>query len=342
MATIFSGMQPTGELHLGNYLGALRQWVALMKTGENKGIFSIVDAHALTVDYDVKTFAERVREVAIAYMAAGIDPETSTIFVQSQVPQHFELMWYLSCVARMGELERMTQFKEKSEQHKQSGNSGIFMYPVLMAADILAYRATLVPVGADQVQHLELARETARHFAKRFHYEVFPEPKPHPLTLRIRGVDGQEKMSKSRGNAIGMLETPQAIWKKLRGAFTDPARVTREIPGTPEICNIYTMHTAVSTPERVAEVKVGCSTAGIGCGDCKKMLAESLEVELVPIRAKADALRREPGRVDEILADGASQCRKLSEETMRDVRSVMGLYGSAPLPPKPKASSKAS
>lgn len=341
MTTIFSGMQPTGELHVGNYLGALRQWVSLMKSGDNEGIFAIVDAHALTVEYETKTFPDRVRETAIAYLAAGIDPERATIFVQTQVPEHFELTWYLSCVAPMGELGRMTQFKEKSEQHKQSVNAGLFTYPILMAADILLYRATLVPVGEDQVQHLEFTRDTARHFNKRFRADIFPEPKPHPLTLRIRGIDGQEKMSKSRGNAIGMLEPPQAIWKKLRGAFTDPARVTREIPGTPEICNIFTMHTAVSTPERVEEVKVGCRTAGIGCGDCKKLLAESLEVELVPIRAKAEALRSEPAKVTEILAEGAARCRKLAASTMSDVRSVMGLYGAAPYVSKPKAKPKA-
>src|SRR5829696_6166676 len=167
MAIIFSGMQPTGELHLGNYLGALRQWVALQNSGQHEPIFTVVDAHALTVENDPKTFSDRTLETAIGYLAAGIDPSVSTVFVQSQVKEHFELAWYLSCVAPMGELARMTQFKEKSEQHKTSVNAGLFTYPVLMASDILLYRATLVPVGADQVQHLELARDLARHFAVR-------------------------------------------------------------------------------------------------------------------------------------------------------------------------------
>lgn len=328
MAIIFSGMQPTGELHLGNYLGALRQWVALQNSGQHELICAVVDAHALTVSIDPKTFSERVIETAVGYLAAGIDPSVSSVFVQSQVKEHFELAWYLSCVAPMGELHRMTQFKEKSEQH--SVNAGLFTYPVLMAADILLYRATLVPVGADQVQHLELARDLARHFANRFGVEVFPEPQPHPLRLRIRGIDGQEKMSKSKGNHIGMLEPPKAVWKKLAKAFTDPQRVTREIPGNPEICNIFTMHTAVSSPERVEEVRVGCSTAGIGCGDCKKMLHEALEVELAPIRERAEALRREPDRVRLTLAEGAERCRERAVETMRDVRETMGLYGSPP------------
>lgn len=346
MAIIFSGMQPTGELHLGNYLGALRQWVALAKSGQHEAIFGVVDAHALTIDYDPATFQSRIFETALAYIAAGVDPERSDIFVQSHVPEHFELTWYLSCVAPMGDLHRMTQFKEKSEQHKQSINAGLFTYPVLMAADILVYCATLVPVGADQIQHLELARELARHFNKRFGADVFPEAQSHPLKLRIRGIDGAEKMSKSRGNAVGMLEPPKAIWKKLGKAFTDPQRVTREIPGDPEVCNIYTMHTAVSSPERIAEVNHGCRTAGIGCGDCKKMLHESLEVELAPIRERAEALRREPERVHLVLAQGAARCRERAGASMREVRSVMGLTGpvaavpvNAPLAAAPAAPS---
>jgi tryptophanyl-tRNA synthetase len=224
----------------------------------------------------------------------------------------------------------MTQFKEKSEQHKTSINAGLFTYPILMAADILLYKATLVPVGHDQVQHLEFARDVARHFNKRFRTKLFPEPKPHPLTLRIRGIDGAEKMSKSRGNAIGMLETREQIWKKLKGAFTDPQRTTREAPGDPGVCNIYTMHTALTAPERVAEIDRDCRSAAIGCGDCKQVLLESLDAELVPIRAKADALRRDPTVVRDALSDGAARCRARAEATMREVRDVMGLYASPP------------
>lgn len=326
MATIFSGMQPTGELHLGNYLGALKQWVNLAKSGQHECIFGVVDAHAFTVEYPVKEFPKRVFDTALTYLAAGLEG-ISTVMVQSDVPQHTELAWTLSCVAPMGELGRMTQFKEKSEQHKQSVNAGLFTYPILMAADILVYKSTLVPVGADQVQHLEFARDVARHFNLRFKREVFPEPKPHPLTLRIRGTDGNEKMSKSRGNAIPLLDPPEAIWKKLKGAFTDPQRVTRELPGRPEVCNIYTMHTAVSDPERVAQVDRDCRSAAMGCGDCKKLLAESLEVELVPIRKKAEELRAQPERVNQALSDGATKCRARASETMREVKQVMGVKG---------------
>jgi tryptophanyl-tRNA synthetase len=325
MARIFSGMQPTGELHLGNWLGALRQWVSLVDSGAHEAIFSVVDAHAITVDYDVKLFRARVEETALAYMAAGLDPEKCTIFVQSEVREHTELAWYLSCVAPMGELARMTQFKEKSEQHKQSVNAGLFTYPVLMAADILLYRATLVPVGHDQVQHLEFARDVARHFNKRFRTKLFPEPKPHSLTLRIRGVDGADKMSKSRGNAIGMLETKEQIWKKLTGAFTDPQRTTREAPGRPEVCNIFTMHGAVSREDQITSVERDCRSAAIGCGDCKLMLLDSLDQELIPIRTKAEALRREPDRVRDALRDGAARARASAASTMAEVREAMGL-----------------
>lgn len=326
MATIFSGMQPTGDLHLGNYLGALRQWVTLVETGLHDAIFAVVDAHALTVDYDPKAFAARVEDTALAYMAAGLDPERCTIFVQSEVREHTELAWYLACSSPMGELSRMTQFKEKSEQHKHSVNAGLFTYPILMAADVLLYKATLVPVGADQVQHLEFARDAARHFNKRFRKALFPEPKPHPLTLRIRGVDGGDKMSKSRGNAIGMLDSKEQIWKKLKGAFTDPQRVTRDIPGRPEVCNIFTMHTAVSTPERIAEVEEGCRSAKLGCGECKLLLADSLETVLTPIRQRAEVLRADRAQVRDVLRDGAARCRGRAAATMSEVRSVMGLY----------------
>jgi tryptophanyl-tRNA synthetase len=329
MAIIFSGMQPTGSgLHLGNYLGALRQWVKLVESGEHQGIFSVVDAHALTAEYDPAAFSQKVHDTALTYLAAGLDPAKCTLFVQSEVKEHTELAWYLSCVAPMGELGRMTQFKEKSEQYKQSVNAGLFTYPILMAADILLYKATLVPVGADQVQHLEFARDSARHFNKRFGVELFPEPAPHPLRLRIKGLDGAEKMSKSRGNTIELLDPPNVVWKKLRGAFTDPQRTTREIGGCPEVCNIFTMHTAVTPDAKVAEIDRDCRSAAIGCGDCKKMLHESLEVELVPLRTKADALRAEPARVAEILRDGAATCRRLASSTMREVRSAMGLYSS--------------
>lgn len=330
MATVFSGIQPTGEVHLGNYMGALRQWVKLADEG-NECLFSVVDCHAFTLPYEAKDFPKRVFETAVAVLATGLADKDVNVFVQSDVPEHTELAWYLACVAPMGELGRMTQFKEKGEKQESVG-TGLFTYPVLMAADILLYRGTLVPVGHDQLQHLEFARDVARHFNHRFKKDVFPEPKPYPLTLRIRGTDGNEKMSKSRGNTIAMLDGESAIWKKLKGAFTDPERTTLDKPGRPEICNIFTMHGVVTPPERVKEIDAACREAKIGCGECKKVLAASLETELVPIRARAELLRAEPQRVTERLTAGAERCRARAKETMRAVKDAAGVRGAASRP----------
>jgi tryptophanyl-tRNA synthetase len=315
-------MQPTGELHIGNYLGALRQWAKMSVDPGLETLFCVVDAHAITVDYDPKALPERVLDAVAIYVAAGIDPEKSMLFLQSDVPEHTELAWYLTSVTPMGDLQRMTQFKEKSEANN---NAGIFTYPILMAADILAYKATLVPVGDDQIQHLELAREICRRFNSRFG-EIFPEPQPRlSTTPRIMGLDGKAKMSKSLGNAIGMLEPPDSVEKKLKGAFTDPQKLRKGDPGRPEICNVFTMHKAVSDPDRVAEIERTCRTGELGCGDCKKMLAEKLVGELAPIREKALSLRSDRNRVLRVLRDGAARARPIAEATLTEVRSAMGL-----------------
>jgi tryptophanyl-tRNA synthetase len=324
---IFSGMQPTGELHFGNYFGALANWVSLSKDIES--IFCIVDQHAFTIDYDPKDLPAKVVDMATGYLAAGVDPERSIIFVQSDVPEHTELAWYLSTVTQFGELARMTQFKDKAEHHTHNINAGLFTYPVLMAADILLYKATLVPVGEDQVQHLEIARDIAHRFNTRFG-ETFPLPKARLGTAaRIMGTDGLRKMSKSLGNYIGMLEEDKAIWKKLRSAFTDPQRQVREDPGRPEICNIYRMHTAVTAQSQLAEVEVKCRTAGFGCGDCKKLLAENLTTTLSPIRERARELKSKPGYVREVLDAGAKRARAIARETIREVRARMGMQRDA-------------
>jgi len=322
---IFSGMQPTGELHIGNYYGALRQWVELANGGTHQPIFCIVDAHAVTVDYEAKEMPRRIFDVARTYLAAGIDPDKAIVFVQSDVQEQIELSWYLSSVTPMGDLHRMTQFKEKSEEHKQSVNAGLLTYPILMAADILAYRAALVPVGNDQVQHLELAREICRKFNARFG-ETFPEPQPRlSQTPRIMGVDGKTKMSKSRGNAITLFEAPSSIEKKIKSAFTDPDKLRKGDPGRPEICNIYTIHGAVSEPARVDEIHTNCRSGSLGCGDCKKALLERMIPELTPIRLKAEELAREPERVVRALTQGAERARSIAQSTLRDVRAAMGL-----------------
>jgi tryptophanyl-tRNA synthetase len=322
---IFSGMQPTGELHIGNYFGALRQWVALSKAGTHQAIFCIVDAHAVTIDYDPKEMPKRIFETALTYLAAGIDPDSALVFVQSDVHEQAELAWYLSTVTAMGDLYRMTQFKEKSEEHKQNVNAGLLTYPVLMAADILAYRAALVPVGNDQVQHLELSREICRKFNARYG-ETFPEPQPHlSHTPRIMGLDGKTKMSKSRGNAVSLFESPASIEKKIKSAFTDPDKLRKGDPGNPSICNIYTIHGAVSPSEKLTEIDQSCRAGTLGCGDCKKWLVEQLDGELTPLRRKADELRREPGRVLQVLQTGAEAARSIARDTLVDVRRAMGL-----------------
>ncbi len=327
MSRIFSGIQPSGALHIGNYLGAVKNWVELQHKYES--FFCIVDYHAITVPYEPADLVARTRDMAVSLLAAGIDPSKSSLFVQSMVPEHTELAWILNTVTPLGELERQTQFKEKTAK-EESILAGILNYPVLQAADILLYKADLVPVGEDQVQHLELSREVSRRWNAKFDANssegYFPEPKPLLTpTRRIMGLDGQAKMSKSLGNTIDLLEEPNQIWEKLRPAMTDPARKRREDPGTPEVCNIYNLHRAFSPPELVETVAVNCRTAGWGCIDCKKALAQSMENDLAPIRERAKGIKENPKIVTEALAAGAEKARGVAQATMKEVKQKMGL-----------------
>lgn len=323
MSRIFSGIQPSGALHIGNYLGAVKNWVELQHKYES--LFCIVDYHAITVPYEPDDLRVRTHDMAVSLLAAGIDPTKCTLFVQSMVPEHTELAWILNTVTPLGELERQTQFKEKSAK-EESILAGLLNYPVLQAADILLYLADLVPVGEDQIQHLELSREIARRWNAKFHDQFFLEPKPLLTpTRRIMGLDGQTKMSKSLGNTIDLLEEPEQVWAKLRPAMTDPARKRREDPGTPEVCNIYHLHKAFSPAETVETVAVNCRTAGWGCIDCKKVLAQSMETELIPIRARAKEINAKPAIVADALANGAEQAGAIARATMKDVKQRMGL-----------------
>src|SRR5690349_13280698 len=325
MPRIFSGIQPSGELHIGNYLGAVKNWVALQNQFES--IFCIVDYHAIIAKYDPAQFKQRRLDMATSLLGAGLDPEKCTLFVQSDVPEHTELQWLLNTITPIGELERQTQFKDKSAK-EESVMAGLLNYPVLQAADILLYRADRVPVEEDQVHHLERSRGIARRWNNAFAPDepYFPEPQPLlTATGRIMGLDGQSKMSKSMGNTIGLIEEPTAIWDKLRPAMTDPARVKKTDPGTPEVCNIYQLHKAFSPPATVEHVALQCSTAGWGCIDCKKVLHASMETELVPIRARAKELAAKPKLVTDALASGADHCRKLARETLGVVREKMGI-----------------
>ena len=327
MARVFSGIQPSGELHLGNYLGAVRTWVDLQ--AQHECYFCVVDLHAITQPYEPDTLAPRTLEMAIGLLACGLDPERCTLFVQSHVPEHSELSWLLNVVTPLGELERQTQFKDKA-QRQESVPAGLLNYPVLQAADILLYHATLVPVGEDQVQHLELSREIARRWNARFGRDFFAEPQPLlSATKRLLGLDGQAKMSKSLGNTIGLFESPEAIWEKLRPAATDPARKTRKDPGNPDLCNVFTIHQGFSPAEVQQEVAQKCRTAGWGCLDCKRVLADRMIADLAPIRERAAELRAHPDRVREILMTGAQKARVVASRTVAEVRAAMGFLPGA-------------
>ena len=321
MARIFSGIQPSGELHIGNYLGAVKNWVALQD--QHDCIICIVDQHAITQDYEVELLEQRTFDMAVSLLAAGIDPDKCILFVQSHVPEHAELGWLLTTVTPLGDLERMTQFKDKAQRH-ESVLAGLLMYPVLQAADVLLYHATLVPVGEDQVQHVELMREIARKWNARFG-DFFPEPQVQlTQARRIIGLDGEAKMSKSLGNTIGLLDPPERIWEQLRPAKTDPARVTRHDPGEPTKCNVYSIHTYFTPPAELETVAVNCRGAKWGCIECKRVLADHMTRVFAPMRERAEALRAHPERVYEILRSGAERARAIAQETMREVRERMG------------------
>jgi len=319
---ILSGIQPSGALHLGNYLGAVQNWVRLVD--DYDCFYCVVDLHAVTIPYEPAELRERIFELAVGLLASGLDPDRCTLFVQSEVPQHAELQWLLGAVTPLGELQRMTQFKDKSDQWG-SVNAGLLTYPILQAADILLYHADRVPVGADQQQHLELTREVARRWNGRFG-EYFPEPRPL-LTrgARILGLDGVAKMSKSKGNYIPLLAEPDALKSVVRTAVTDPARVRKDDPGNPHVCNVFDLHGHVSPIEDRDDVEILCQTAGIGCVQCKDRLSGNLAELLAPIRERAAELRAHPDRVWRILGDGAVHARRVADETMVEVRARMGL-----------------
>jgi tryptophanyl-tRNA synthetase len=268
---------------------------------------------------------DRIIRCASDLLACGIDPEKSTLFVQSKVPEHTELAWVLNTVTPIGDLERMTQFKEKSKQHRQNVNSGLFTYPVLQTADIILYKAEMVPVGEDQVQHIELAREIVRKFHNRYG-ETFPEPQA--LTheaKRILGLDGKNKMSKSMNNYISLMDPPEEVWNKVRPAYTDPARLRKNDPGNPDICNIYTLDKFFTPEEDLERIDKECRQGTIGCIEHKKMFAENVSAHLAPIQERARELQADPRKVHGILEDAAGKCRLIAKETMEEVKTKMGL-----------------
>lgn len=323
MDRIFSGIQPSGEIHIGNYVGAIRNWVQLVDRYDC--IYCVVDYHAITIEYEVSLFQKRILETATILVACGLTPDRCKLFIQSHVPEHTELAWIFNCVTPVGELERMTQFKEKGRQHRHNVNMGLLDYPVLQAADILIYKAGFVPVGEDQIQHVEFSREVARKFNARFG-DTFPEPQVILSNApRILGTDGQTKMSKSLNNTIGLLEPLESVWGKLKTAATCEHRQRRNDPGHPEHCNIFTMHQAFSKPDQITSVDHHCRTAGFGCIECKEILYKNMIEEISPIQSRVRELNRDPSTMIDLLKSGAAQCRAIAKEVMDEVRTKIGI-----------------
>lgn len=322
---ILSGMRPTGPLHLGHLTGALDNWVPLQDSYDC--FYAIVDWHALTTDYaDPSAIRANTLEVACDWLAAGLDPKKSTLFVQSHVKQHAELHLLLSMVVPVPWLERVPSYKEQQQNLKDRDLStyGFLGYPLLQSADIIVYKADAVPVGEDQAPHIELTREIVRRF-NHFYGPVFPEPKTLLTeTPRIPGTDGR-KMSKSYGNAIYLKDPPDVVAAQLKPMLTDPARKRRSDPGTPEICPVFDLHKAFSTAETREWAAHGCRTAGIGCLDCKGKLIEHLLERLAAIHAKRPEYARRPDTVWDILREGGKRAREAAEATMREVRTAMKL-----------------
>jgi tryptophanyl-tRNA synthetase len=323
METVFSGIQPSGGFHIGNWLGAVQNWVKLQES--YKCLYCVVDLHAMTQKYETAQMPSRVLELTAELLACGIDPSRSIVFVQSHVQEHTELAWVLNTVAPHGELERMTQFKEKAAREPENINAGLFTYPVLMAADILLYKATRVPVGDDQVQHLELTREICRRFNARFG-DTFPEPQPiHTKATRIVGLDGKAKMSKSLGNSVQIADEPEVIRKKIANAFTDPTRLRKSDPGHPESCYVCSLQGWFTSAEEAASYHAKCAGASWGCVESKRALAENMIRTLQPIRERAAEWKSQPQKIREVLGDGAQTARVIASDTMQLVRERTGL-----------------
>src|SRR6202171_2366603 len=326
---VVSGMRPTGRLHLGHFHGAVKNWIEISKKAEC--FFFSADWHALTSEYkDPAKIAESQREMFADWIASGLDPERCTLFIQSHVKQHAELFLLLGMIAPLGSLARVPTYKEQQEQlrEKDLNTSGFLGDPVLQTADVALYGADAVPVGQDQVSHLEVAREIVRKFNHLFgkpHKPILVEPHPYLTDVpKILGLDGR-KMSKSYGNAVELGEDPESARKRIMVAVTDPARKRRTDPGNPEICAIYYLHRAYSDPARVEMVDRECRSAGIGCVDCKKLLLESLVPALEKHRAARAELDRDPGRIDELVRLGTEKARAVAEATMEKVRGAMHL-----------------
>ena len=321
---VFSGARPTGRQHLGNYLGAIKNYVALQD--DYDCVYCIVDLHALTTVEDTENLKQNTREMALDFLAAGIRPAESIIFVQSHVPEVTELHTILSMVTPLGKLTDLPTFKDMVRQHPDNVNYGLVGYPVLMAADIVLYKSDIVPVGIDQAPHIEFAREIVRSFNYRFGTKVLIEPQIKTTEIpKVLGIDGKEKMSKSLNNHIELASTPEETRKRVLEMVTDPARVRRSDPGNPDVCNVFTMHKVFSPQADIDMVNVECRRAGIGCVECKALFAKNLNHHLEPFRSRRAEIAAKPDAVDDVLTDGAKRARSIAQKTMQEVRAAVGL-----------------
>ncbi len=321
---VFSGARPTGRQHLGNYLGAIKNYVALQD--EYQCVYCIVDLHALTTLESTKDLRQNTYEMALDWLAAGIRPDESIVFVQSHVPQVTELHTILSMVTPLGKLTDLPTFKEKARMHPHNINYGLVGYPVLMAADIALYKTDAVPVGIDQAPHLEFTREVVRSFNFQYNTNVLIEPQMKSTEMpKVIGIDGVQKMSKSLNNHIELASTPEETQQRVMQMVTDPQRMRRTDPGNPDICNVFSMHKVFSSAEEVEMINVECRKAGIGCVDCKKRFARNLNTSLEPFRARRDELCKDPQFIWDILKDGASRAGEIAVKTMEEVRQAVGL-----------------
>jgi tryptophanyl-tRNA synthetase len=321
---VFSGARPTGRQHLGNYLGAIKNYVALQ--ADYDCVYCVVDLHALTTLQDTQRLREWTAEMVLDWLAAGIDPGLGTIvFVQSHVPQVTELHAMLSMVTPLGKLIRLPTFKEKARQQPDNVNYGLVGYPVLMAADITLYKANVVPVGVDQASHLEFTREIVRTFNHHFG-PVLVEPQAKYTEIpKVLGIDGVNKMSKSLDNHIELASEPDELAARVRMMVTDPQRQRRSDPGRPEVCNVFSLHKIFTPQATVQQIDVDCRTAGIGCVDCKKILARNLADHLAPFRERRAQLARDPNTVWDVLDEGARRARAVASQVIAEVKTAVGL-----------------
>ena len=321
---VFSGARPTGRQHLGNYLGAIRNYVELQD--DYDCVYCIVDLHALTTVDDTVNLKQNTYEMALDWLAAGIRPQETIMFIQSHVPEVTELHTLLSMVTPLGKLTELPTFKDKVRQQPDNVNYGLLGYPVLMTADIVLYKTDVVPVGIDQAPHLEFAREVVRSFNYRYNTKVLVEPQmKNTLIPKVLGIDGKDKMSKSLNNHIELAATADETKARVLQMVTDPARIKRSDPGNPDICNVFTMHKVFSPQSDIDMVNVECRRAGIGCVQCKTLLAKNLNNQLEPFRARRAEFASKPQAVTEILDDGAKKASAIAKKTMEEVRAAVQL-----------------